>query len=66
MELKDYTDDELRGELKRRSIERRKAAKAEIKKETYVYTEAVVNQYTRVYHEKILTLASILKMAHWM
>lgn len=40
-ELRDYTDDELRNELKRRSIERRKTSRQEI---VYVEFEATIKE----------------------
>lgn len=40
-ELRDYTDDELRNELKRRSIERRKTSRKEI---VYVEFEATIKE----------------------
>lgn len=47
IELKDYTDEELREELKRRSIERRKNTPREI---TYVEFEATIKEVDNIYN----------------
>ena len=53
MELKDYTDEELRSEIRRRANEKRKARRVNVKKEPYIYTQAVVKRFERFKGETI-------------